>query len=95
MRRVPGRVLAHPRKPSRGWPIPSSNRPTPPPRRWPGGMKFRNGTGMAQMIEADKRAYLGHFYDSPRYRRQVNFETHVLDLHREVEAGSTGGRRAT
>ena len=50
---------------------------------------------MAQMIEADKRAYLGHFYDSPRYRRQVNFETHVLDLHREVEAGSTGGRRAT
>lgn len=59
-----------------------------------GRYEFPDAGEMAQVIEADERAYLGHFYDSPRHRMQVDFETYVRDLHREVEAGRRRGRRA-
>lgn len=59
-----------------------------------GQYEFPDVAEMEQVIEADERAYLGHFYDSPRHRMQVDFETYVRDLLREVEAGRKRGRRA-
>ena len=59
-----------------------------------GQYEFPDAAEMAQVIEADERAYLGHFYDSPRHRMQVDFETYVRDLLREVEAGSRRRKRA-
>jgi hypothetical protein len=43
---------------------------------------------MARVIADDEEAYLGHFYDSPRHRMQVDFNTYVADLHKEIERGA-------
>ena len=43
---------------------------------------------MAEVTEADEKVHLGHFYDSPRHRMQVDFNTYVADLHKEIERGA-------
>ncbi|QYJ06889.1 flavin-containing monooxygenase [Qipengyuania flava] len=53
-----------------------------------GRYEFPDEGEMAQVIEADERAYLGHFYDSPRHRMQVDFDSYVHDLLSEIEKGA-------
>jgi hypothetical protein len=52
-----------------------------------GAYAFPSPDEMRAVIEADEKRYLGHFYDSPRHRMQVDFATYVADLHREIERG--------
>jgi cation diffusion facilitator CzcD-associated flavoprotein CzcO len=52
-----------------------------------GAYAFPSQDEMHAVIEADEKRYLGHFYDSPRHRMQVDFATYVADLHREIERG--------
>ena len=49
---------------------------------------------MDEVTVADEKEHLGHFYDSPRHRMQVDFNTYVADLHKEIAAGSGAGGRA-
>ncbi len=43
---------------------------------------------MHATIDADEKIHLGHFYDSPRHRMQVDFNTYVADLAKELERGA-------
>lgn len=43
---------------------------------------------MDSVIRSDEREHLGHFYDSPRHRMQVDFTSYVRDLHKEIERGA-------
>ena len=43
---------------------------------------------MRTIIDVDEKVHLGHFYDSPRHRMQVDFTTYVADLMKELEAGA-------
>lgn len=53
-----------------------------------GRYAFPSAEDMMQIIEADEREHLGHFYDSPRHRMQVDFGGYVKDLMKEIERGS-------
>ena len=37
---------------------------------------------------ADEQEHLGHFYDSPRHRMQVDFGVYVADLLKELKRGT-------
>ncbi|MAT07138.1 MAG: monooxygenase [Acidimicrobiaceae bacterium] len=52
-----------------------------------GTYAFPAADEMHQVIDDDEREHLGHFYDSPRHRMQVDFATYVKDLMKEIEAG--------
>ena len=41
-----------------------------------------------RVTRADEEAHLGHFYDSPRHRMQVDFFGYCKDLMKEIERGS-------
>ncbi len=51
---------------------------------------------MDEVTVADEKEHLGHFYDSPRHRMQVDFNMYVADLHKEIAAGTerAAGRAA-
>ncbi len=49
---------------------------------------------MRSIIDADEKVHLGHFYDSPRHRMQVDFRTDVADLMKELEAGAARANAA-
>ncbi|MFP5488621.1 MAG: NAD(P)/FAD-dependent oxidoreductase, partial [Acidimicrobiia bacterium] len=49
---------------------------------------FPDRAEMERVIVEDEREHLGHFYDSPRHRMQVDFATYVRDLHAEIERGA-------
>jgi hypothetical protein len=53
-----------------------------------GRYRFPDHAEMARVIAADEQEYLGHFYDSPRHRMQVDFNSYVADLHKEIERGA-------
>lgn len=53
-----------------------------------GRYRFPSHAEMARVIDADEAEYLGHFYDSPRHRMQVDFNAYVADLMKEVERGA-------
>lgn len=53
-----------------------------------GRYRFPSHAEMARIIDADEAEYLGHFYDSPRHRMQVDFNAYVADLMKEVERGA-------
>lgn len=53
-----------------------------------GRYRFPDHAEMARVIAADEAEYLGHFYDSPRHRMQVDFNSYVADLHKEIERGA-------
>ena len=43
---------------------------------------------MEQTIEADEKRFIGHFYDSPRHRMQVDFGIYCHDLKKEWQKGT-------
>ena len=43
---------------------------------------------MDEVTVADEKEHLGHFYDSPRHRMQVDFNVYVADLAKEIAAGT-------
>ena len=45
---------------------------------------------MDEVTAADEKEHLGHFYDSPRHRMQVDFTMYVADLRKEIAAGRSG-----
>jgi cation diffusion facilitator CzcD-associated flavoprotein CzcO len=53
-----------------------------------GRYAFPDHAEMARVTAADEQEYLGHFYDSPRHRMQVDFNSYVADLHKEIERGA-------
>ena len=53
-----------------------------------GRYAFPSHEEMNATIAEDEAEYLGHFYDSPRHRMQVDFNAYVRDLHAEIERGT-------
>ena len=53
-----------------------------------GRYAFPRSVEMAETIIADEKVHLGHFYDSPRHRMQVDFNTYVADLMKEIGRGA-------
>ena len=49
------------------------------------GLPARNE--MEAIIKADEQEHLGHFYDSPRHRMQVDFAVYCADLMKEISRG--------
>ncbi len=49
---------------------------------------------MEQVIEADERVHMGHFYDSPRHTMQLDFNVYVKDLMKEIATGEKRARVA-
>jgi cation diffusion facilitator CzcD-associated flavoprotein CzcO len=43
---------------------------------------------IVETIIADEKIHLGHFYDSPRHRMQVDFNIYVADLMKEIGRGA-------
>ncbi|HAY05765.1 MAG TPA: monooxygenase, partial [Hyphomonas sp.] len=41
-----------------------------------------------RVTKEDEEAHLGHFYDSPRHRMQVDFNAYCKDLLKEIERGA-------
>jgi hypothetical protein len=52
-----------------------------------GTYSFPSAQEMNEITVADEKLHLGHFYDSPRHRMQVDFNTYVADLMKEIERG--------
>jgi len=53
-----------------------------------GTYAFPDHATMEEVTAADEKEHLGHFYDSPRHRMQVDFNVYVADLHKEIAAGA-------
>ena len=53
-----------------------------------GDYAFPSTKSMEEIIAKDEQHHLGHFYDSPRHRMQVDFNGYVRDLKEEIQAGS-------
>jgi hypothetical protein len=53
-----------------------------------GRYAFPSAGEMADITAADEKVHLGHFYDSPRHRMQVDFNIYVADLVKEIERGA-------
>lgn len=49
---------------------------------------YPDANEMERVIAEDEREHLGHFYDSPRHRMQVDFNVYVKDLIKEIERGA-------
>jgi len=59
-----------------------------------GRYAFPDRAEMERVIVEDEREHLGHFYDSPRHRMQVDFNTYVRDLHAEIERGAERAKQS-
>jgi cation diffusion facilitator CzcD-associated flavoprotein CzcO len=53
-----------------------------------GAYAFPPADEMDRVTKADEEAHLGHFYDSPRHRMQVDFFGYCKDLMKEIERGA-------
>lgn len=53
-----------------------------------GAYAFPPADEMDRITKADEAAHLGHFYDSPRHRMQVDFNAYCKDLLKEIERGA-------
>ncbi|MBI1250314.1 MAG: NAD(P)-binding protein [Alphaproteobacteria bacterium] len=53
-----------------------------------GRYAFPSRDEMQRVTAADEAMHLGHFYDSPRHRMQVDFHVYVRDLMKEIERGA-------
>ena len=53
-----------------------------------GDYAFPDAAEMDRVTAADEKAHLGHFYDSPRHRMQVDFNLYCRDLTKEIERGA-------
>ena len=52
-----------------------------------GEYAFPDAAEMERITVADEKEHLGHFYDSPRHRMQVDFNLYCRDLLKEIEKG--------
>ncbi len=52
-----------------------------------GDYAFPNHAQMEQIINADEKTHMGHFYETARHTMQVDFNTYVKDLMKEIERG--------
>lgn len=57
-----------------------------------GRYSLPDATEMARVTAADEETHLGHFYDSPRHRMQVDFGVYVADLLKEITRGEKRAR---
>ncbi len=57
-----------------------------------GRYAFPSPAEMEQVIRSDEALHLGHFYDSPRHRMQVDFNTYCRDLLKEIARGEKRAR---
>ncbi len=62
-------------------------------RLWAGTYALPSDTQMQRTIIADEKRHLGHFYDSPRHRIQVDFAAYVADMQREIRQGERRAKR--
>jgi hypothetical protein len=53
-----------------------------------GEYAFPDAAEMDRITMADEKEHLGHFYDSPRHRMQVDFGVYVADLLKELKRGA-------
>jgi len=53
-----------------------------------GRYSFPSDAEMHKVTAADEKIHLGHFYDSPRHRMQVDFGVYVADLEKEIKRGA-------
>ncbi|WP_340694134.1 NAD(P)-binding domain-containing protein [Hyphomonas sp.] len=53
-----------------------------------GEYAFPDAAEMDRITMADEQDHLGHFYDSPRHRMQVDFGVYVADLLKELKRGA-------
>jgi hypothetical protein len=53
-----------------------------------GDYAFPDSAEMDRITMADEKEHLGHFYDSPRHRMQVDFGVYVADLLKELKRGA-------
>jgi hypothetical protein len=53
-----------------------------------GSYAFPDHATMDEVTAEDEKEHLGHFYDSPRHRMQVDFNVYVADLVKEIAAGT-------
>lgn len=53
-----------------------------------GKYAFPPADEMDRITKADEEQHLGHFYDSPRHRMQVDFNVYCKDLLKEIERGA-------
>ena len=52
-----------------------------------GEYAFPDAAEMDRVIAADEKTHMGHFYDTPRHTMQVDFNTYVKDLMKEIQKG--------
>ena len=52
-----------------------------------GEYAFPDAAEMERITVEDEKEHLGHFYDSPRHRMQVDFNLYCRDLLKEIEKG--------
>ena len=57
-----------------------------------GEYAFPDAAEMERITVADEKEHLGHFYDSPRHRMQVDFNLYCRDLLKEIEKGMKRAR---
>ena len=57
-----------------------------------GDYAFPSESEMDRITEEDEKQHLGHFYDSPRHRMQVDFNLYCRDLMKEIERGAKRAR---
>ncbi|WP_373002468.1 flavin-containing monooxygenase [Hyphomonas sp.] len=53
-----------------------------------GEYAFPDAAEMDRITMTDEQEHLGHFYDSPRHRMQVDFGVYVADLLKELKRGA-------
>ncbi|MEM1390932.1 MAG: NAD(P)-binding domain-containing protein [Pseudomonadota bacterium] len=59
-----------------------------------GAYAFPDHAEMQRVIEADEKTHMGHFYQAARHTMQVDFNTYVRDLMKEIERGEKRARVA-
>jgi len=57
-----------------------------------GEYAFPDAAEMERITVEDEKEHLGHFYDSPRHRMQVDFNLYCRDLLKEIEKGMKRAR---
>ena len=57
-----------------------------------GEYAFPDAAEMDRVTAEDEQLHLGHFYDSPRHRMQVDFGVYVADLLKEIKRGEKRAR---
>ena len=57
-----------------------------------GDYAFPQPAEMDRITAEDEKQHLGHFYDSPRHRMQVDFNLYCRDLLKEIERGAKRAR---